>query len=277
MGDLATDTELERVDEHRFRVSLSRDWEIWGPMGGYVAAVALRAAGADSPFARPASFFCQYLGVAAFEPVEVTVSVQRQARSALAQRAEMTQGGRPILSALVWSVADVDGLEHHVTTAPAVPAPDELQPFETLLPDEEPPFPFWNNVESRPVEFSPVWPPEGPLPPVWQTWTRLRPTSTFDDRWLDAARSVILVDVQGWPAAHHHHAWRDPPFIAPSIDLYVAFHEPAPHEPWLLADGHAPVADDGLIGWTGRLWSSAGRLVASGGGQLLCRRVDGAR
>ena len=50
--------------------TLSADWEIWGPCGGYVAALALRAAGAESPFARPASFFCHYLSVAAFAPVD---------------------------------------------------------------------------------------------------------------------------------------------------------------------------------------------------------------
>src|ERR1700741_5471912 len=109
MGDVAVDTAVEQVDDGRSRARLSRDWEIWGPMGGYVAAVALRAAGAESPFGRPASFFCQYLGVAAFEPVDVTVSVERQARTALAQRAEMPQGGRPILVVLVWCWDDVDG------------------------------------------------------------------------------------------------------------------------------------------------------------------------
>ena len=274
MGDLAVDTALERVGENRFRASLSRAWEIWGPMGGYVAALALRAAGAQTSFARPASFFCQYLRVAAFEPVDIRVAVEREARTAHAHRVEVSQAGRLILSAQVWSVAAVDGLEHHVAPAPAVPAPEQLQPVEELVQDAPPPYPFWSNVESRPVEFSVEWPPGGALPPVWQTWARLRPTATFADPWVDAARSVILVDVQSWPAAHRHHAWREPAYIAPSLDLYVAFHEPAPEDPWLLADGYSPVAGDGLVGWTGRLWSSAGRLVASGGGQLLCRRVD---
>jgi acyl-CoA thioesterase-2 len=277
VGDLETDTALERVDEHRFRASLSPAWEIWGPMGGYVAALALRAAGAASPFTRPASFFCQYLRVAAFAPVDLTVSVEREARAALAQRVELSQAGRPILSARVWSVDAVDGLEHHVAPPPDVPSADQLPSMEALRPDTPPPFPFWDNVETRPVQFSGAWPPPAALPPVWQQWARLRPTATFADPWVDAARSVILVDVQGWPAAHQHHAWHEPPFIAPNLDLYVAFHEPAPADPWLLTDGHAPVAGDGLIGWTGRLWSSGGRLVASGGGQLLCRRVDGSR
>ena len=38
--------------------------EIWGPMGGYVASVALRAAGAHSRFDRPASIVGHFLGVA---------------------------------------------------------------------------------------------------------------------------------------------------------------------------------------------------------------------
>jgi acyl-CoA thioesterase II len=271
VGDLDVDTAIEPVDSTRFRASVRRDWEIWGPMGGYVAALALRAAGALSPFARPASFACQYLRVAAFEPVELEVTLERTARTACAQRVAVTQAGRPILSAQVWSVATGPGLEHHQTRAPTVPDPEDLLPMEALAPNAPRPYPFWDNVESRPVDFEPVWPPAAALAPIWRSWARLRPTATFDDPWLDAARCVILLDVQSWPAAHRHHAWRDPPFIAPSLDLYVAFHEPAREEPWLLADGHAPTAADGLIGWTGRLWSRAGRLVASGGGQLLCR------
>ena len=88
------------------------DWEIWGPCGGYVAAIALRAAGAESPFARPASFFCHYLSVAAFAPVDLVVTPLRAGRTVLAQRVEMSQEGRPVLQAMVWSVGDVEGLEH---------------------------------------------------------------------------------------------------------------------------------------------------------------------
>ena len=47
----------------------------------------------------------------------------------------------------------------------------------------------------------------------------------------------------------------------------------APEAEWLLADRDAPTAGHGLMGWSGRLWSPHGRLVASGGGQLLCWRV----
>ncbi len=271
MGDLGVDTQLERVDETRFSASPSPEWEIWGPMGGYVAALALRAAGEASSFARPASLACHYLRAADFAPVDVAVTTLRSARTACSQRVDITQEGRGVLSALVWSVGDVAGLEHHEVEPPAVADAEDLASIDDLMPDTPRPFPFWDNVESRPVEFHPEWPPRAPLPPTYLSWARFRPTATFDDPWLDAARATILIDVQSWPSAHRHHAWREPQFIAPSLDLYVAFHEPALDEPWLLMDGYSPVAGEGLIGWTGRLWSGSRRLVASGGGQLLCR------
>jgi len=41
--------------------------------------------------------------------------------------------------------------------------------------------------------------------------------------------------------------------------------------------GFAPVTRDGLVGRNGRLWSEDRRLVATGSGQCLCRRVPSAR
>jgi acyl-CoA thioesterase-2 len=55
VGDLEIDTALEYVGEGRYRATLSGEWQIWGPMGGDVAAVAVRAAGAESPFPLVAS------------------------------------------------------------------------------------------------------------------------------------------------------------------------------------------------------------------------------
>ena len=273
MGDLEHDTGVEALGEGRYRATLSPEWEIWGPMGGYVAAVALRAAGVSSPFRRPASLACQYLAVAEFGAVDVTVTSRRSARTALAQRIEMTQRGRPVLDATVWSVGEVRGLEHDAAVAPGVPGPDGLASMEELLPGEPPFFPFWDNIETRPLAFERPWPPDGPRPPVWQSWARFRPTATFEDPWVDAARAVILLDVQSWPAASRQHAWRQHAYVAPSLDLYVAFHEPAHDSEWLLADGYAPVAGEGLFGWWGRVWSTTRRLVASAAGQALFREV----
>jgi acyl-CoA thioesterase-2 len=274
MGDVGVDTSVEQVDEGRYVAMVSDEWEIWGPMGGYMAAFALRAAGAASPFARPASLFCHYLGVARFEQIDLTVTTLRSARTACSQRVVVSQGGRPVMEATIWSVGDVDGLEHDVAVAPDVADPGQLQSMADRFPDAPPPFAFWRNVESRDTDFHETWPPEGPLPPVWRSWCRFVPTATFADPWVDATRAVILIDVQSWPSASRHHAWKQPPFVAPSLDLYVAFHRAASDSPWLLADGFSPSAGAGLIGWTGRLWSEQRRLVASGAGQALCRRVE---
>lgn len=270
MGDLADDTAVVQVEDGLYQATLSQDWEIWGPMGGYVAACALRAAGAASARPAPASFSCHYLGVATFEPVDIRVEARRAGRAAASHRVEVTQSGRPILDALVWSTSEGPGLEHDETVPPDVPGPGDLSP-----PPSEPVarYPFWHNLESRVIQVESVWPPEGPRPAVWQEWLRFVPTATYVDPWVDATRLLILVDLPSWPAANRVHAWRDHQFIAPTLDLNVAFHRPASGEAWLLCDGSAPLSTRGLFGWTARIWSSGGGLLASGGGQCLYREV----
>src|SRR3546814_3564667 len=56
MADLGVDTAVEPLGDGRYTATPSADWEIWGPMGGYIASFALRAAGASSPHAHPAAF-----------------------------------------------------------------------------------------------------------------------------------------------------------------------------------------------------------------------------
>ncbi|MGH9137297.1 MAG: acyl-CoA thioesterase [Acidimicrobiales bacterium] len=278
MQDLTSDTAVEPRGPGRYAASLSDRWEIWGPMGGYVASTALRAVGAENAAARPASFFCQYHAVAAFGPIDIEVVALRAGRTVGFHRARVTQGDRPILEATVCSVGDLGGahaLEHVDVAAPAVDGPDGLPSMEDLVPeDTRPPFRFWENFDSRPLDWQADWPPTEPLDPVWRQWLRFRPGAAFDDDpWLNACRAIVLVDIQSWPAAHRPHAWRQLPVYAPSLDLYVAFHQPPPWGDWLLTDGHSPIARGGLMAWTGRLWSSDRRLLASGGGQLICRRV----
>ena len=281
MGDLARDTTVEAADgAGRYTARLSRDWEIWGPMGGYVAAIALRAAGAESPFARPASLQCHYLGVAAFDEVQLEVVPLRAGRQAASHRVSMRQGDRAILEAMVWSVAeDAPGLVHDEAVPPDVPGwaevPTVAERAAAAGIEAQPPFPFWLNFESRPLQWMAEWPPPGPLPAVWQSWLRFLAWDAAADPWLDAARAALLVDLPSWPSGSKPHAWTEPSFTAPTLDLSVAFHRIAPEEPWLLLEGTSPVAEDALMGWTGRVWAPSGRLVASGGGQTFFRPLPG--
>jgi acyl-CoA thioesterase II len=270
MANFAADTAVEGHDGF-YRARLSRDWEIWGPNGGYVAAIALRAAGAAAPLRRPASFACHFLNVAEFDLVDLQVTTLREAKRAASLRVAMTQKGRPILEAMAWVVAGGDGLAHDVTAMPAVASPSQLESVEDLVGPENyaPTYAFWRNLEVRPIDWI-AWEQRRPSPPVWREWYRFRPRATFEDPFADAARCVVLIDTMLWPAASLPHA-PDPSYVAPSLDLAVHFHRLVPTSEWLLCDATAPLATDGLIGGQARVWSEDGQLLASGCGQLLCK------
>ena len=280
MGDFAEDTAVVALGGGRYGAAVNADWEIWGPMGGYVAAIAARAAGAEAVHPRPVSFFCHFLGVARFEAIDLAVDVVRRGRSAETLRVTITQGGRPIMDATVAIAADNDGLEHEFGACPDVPAPEALPTRDELnvaLDEPRPSFPFWDNFDVRPIDYRADWPPPGPEDPVVRQWQRFAPRSTFDDPWVDVGRYLLLCDLPSWPAAMRHHAWRwedgQPDWVAPSIDLYVALHHLVPDEPWLLMEGVAPVAADGLLAVRSTVWTPGGQLVASGAGQCLFRRL----
>lgn len=275
MGNLAEDLAVTGGDG-RWTGAFSPDWEIWGPNGGYVAAVALRAAGAHSGMARPASLQCHYLGVGAFDEVQIETVSLRAAKRAESVRVSITQQGKPIAEALVWCVADgLEGMVHDATERPDVPAPTELKGIHELEPSSgNGGFSFGRNFEQRPVAWMPweQWAAREDLEPSVEQWMRYRPQPTFtDDPFVDAARSVILIDTYQWPAATRAYRPGELGYQAPSLDLSVSFHELDPSSEWLLVRATAPVARDGLVGGRAEVWSESGRLLASGGQQMLCR------
>lgn len=276
MGNLGEDTAVIGGDG-RWTARFSADWEIWGPNGGYVASVALRAAGAHSAFRRPASLLCHYLGVAAFDTVDITTTTLRLAKRAESVRVTITQQEKPIAEALVWCVDEgLDGLDHDAAVGPDVPAPDALPDLATLMAGDgggasRPS--FARNFEQRPINWRPwaEWENRVDLDPSVVTWMRYRPQPTFDDQFVDAARSVILLDTWQWPAACNAYRPGTMQYQAPSLDLAVSFHEIDPTSEWLLVDARSPVARDGLVGGQAAIWSQSGKLLASGGQQMLCR------
>ena len=282
MGDLGRDTAVEQTGEGTFSARLSRDWEIWGPNGGYIASVALRAMGAFTDLPRPATFSCLFLGVASFdEPVQIEVTSIRRAKRAEALRACITQGDRPILEAHGWVVDEgMTGLEHDVTAFPeGVPMPDELKSIAELtvgLPER--PGLFWRNFDQKPLSWIPPdeWPPPPPIEPKMRTWFKFVPTPVYDDTWVDACRTIVMLDTWQWPAASRHHIHRAPdeqPYIAPSMNLAAHFHRPAPESEWLFVDALGPVAEGGLMAGEAALWSQDRKLIATGSSQMLCRPV----
>lgn len=257
-------TRLEGGDG-RYSVRLSETWEIWGPSGGYLAALALRAAGHCAEIPRPASFYCHFLSSPAFDEVELAVEPLRRGRRSESLAVRMSQGGKPVLQALVRTAAEAPGYRHQELAAPEVTPPQESPPFGRTRKDGSPIFRFWNNLSCRRPRGGAE--EEQPRAAI-KEWVRFEPAPCFDDPFIDAARPLVLLDTFGWPAAYQKYRGAD--YIAPNLDVNVCFHQSASQSEWLLIDHECPVAADGLLGVSGRVWDGDGRLIASGAAQLLC-------
>jgi acyl-CoA thioesterase II len=278
MGDFERDTRVEG-SAGRYRAALSEDWRIWGPNGGYLAAIALRAVGREAKIPRPSSFHCHFLSVGRFAEVELEVAEIRLGKRSESFRVRMLQDGKALLEGLVRTAAAGPGLAHDVAHMPEVPPPEQLKNWAQL--DEEAGIdpgvghPFWQNLESRPTEPERAEEGRRPRPPRRRDWYRFRPRETFEDPWTDAGRYLLLIDTMTWPAAVQPHE-PEPGYTAPNLDVTAWFHRSAPGQAWLLADHAADVAEAGLMGTTARIWAPTGELLASGGAQLFCVPVPGA-
>lgn len=279
MGDFEVDTRVEGANG-KYTATLSEDWRVWGPNGGYVAAIALRAAGMEARIKRPASFSGHFLRIGNFGPIDLEVTPVHSGRRAesihvtmrQATPTESGQESRAIFQAIVRTAAEGPGLEHDVTQMPDVPDPEGLKTYPELFPDDDqgPPYPFWNNVETKIIDVDragEAW-PRKPYPPKWRDWYRFIPTHTFDDPFVDAGRCLVLMDTMARPAASQPHPASD--FQAPNLDVTCWFHQPGHDSPYLLCDYDSPIAKMALMGANGRVWSQDGRLLAVGGAQLLC-------
>ncbi|MGH0036412.1 MAG: acyl-CoA thioesterase [Myxococcota bacterium] len=270
-ADFLADTRVEPVQGRpgAYRSTLSEEWAVWGPNGGFLAAIAYRAALAESRFARPASFHCHFLAVGEFGPVALTVTRLGGGRRAESLRVDLHQGDRLLLAATAWFVDEgLRGFEHDHGERPPVPGPHELRGYQDLADNYDEWYPIWRSIEGRPVRFD-----EPPGEPVWHTWLRLTDTPV-EDAEADAIRQLFWLDFPGWNATIAAHPWPFR-FLTPNLDLTVQFHRFAPEEPWLLCDGTVPLASDGLVGCVGRIWTPDGRLLATGTSKHVCRPNPG--
>lgn len=255
MGCLDIQSAAEKIGDGHYQLRLHEDWKVWGPNGGYLAACALRAAGAESQHALPVSYFGQYLRVPVFSEVNIHVDCIKPGRSASAYSVRMVQNDKLMLQAQVWTADSGKGLEHCY-----FPHPSHFKPLAEA--GQRPPvgpMPFWDNLEIRQIKND-----DG----HFGHWYRFVPEFAPSDAFLDAARSLILIDTMQWPAAWHAHS--APDYVAPSLDLYVRFHGNAEPSPWLFSNAVADTAKNGLLAGSGAVWNEAGNLVATGASQSLC-------
>ena len=134
-------------------------------------------------------------------------------------------------------------------------------------------FKFWTNFDERVADWIDdrrLGEPRAATDPVGGRWYRFVPASTFDDPWVDACRSVILLDTLGWPAACQL------PRRQRRTSRRASTSRPASTAPGPTSRGstrrrRSPSASGGLIGVREPVWAHDGTLLAVGASQLLCR------
>jgi len=130
--NFAADTALTRVDATTFDGYIDRGWGVGrGVNGGYIAAIILRALGmvvADAE-RTPRSLTVQYVAPPAEGPVRVAVAVEHQGRSITMLSARMYQDDRLLANALSAFAKPRLSIEYRGEEMPAVPPPEELEPF----------------------------------------------------------------------------------------------------------------------------------------------------
>lgn len=87
--------------------------------------------------------------------------------------------------------------------------------------------PFWANLDQRPVTWIDDWEQRTDFEPEKIVWYRFVPIDVFTDPLVDAARSLILIDLDSWPASVIAHEGNLEHF-APSIEPHDSSATSAP-------------------------------------------------
>jgi acyl-CoA thioesterase len=275
VADLAVDTEV-LANGNEWAAKLSDDWVAWTPNGGYMAAIALRAAACQVPTMIPASLECHFLKAGRPGPVELSVRTLRASRRVQSLSVRMTQGGADILEALIWMV--IPGLEDYdrwSRPAPPAASPSDLRSLDGLTPPGRWDWcRLWTHFEERPLddlERYAAWPNPTFGEPTRRSWLRFRPPMTSDHLTVDAGRSLIAIDFFPYMAANMIYGKEKITHIAPTLSLSVKFHCLKPTSTWLLMEASSSFSGNGLLAGEAAVWAEDRELVASGTCQMLWR------
>ncbi|WP_341197728.1 thioesterase family protein [Hyphomonas chukchiensis] len=276
VDDFEEATRLERLGEQLWAVDLRADWGLWSPAGGFISALALRAAGEATRLPRPASTTCHFLRMGKYGPAELRAEILKSGRRSELVRMELVQESNVLLMCHVWAVQDeTPGLVHDASRLQNMPTPQSLKSYEELHPDRPAPL-FLQRFEERPIKGMPEA-GDGARDPELTGLYKFRPRARAENTFVDAARAMILLDTYGWMAQYPAHPEDDPsPWIAPNMDYHYRFHRPTTEAEWLHMRIRAGIAEGGLMSTDGEIHDLEGRLLVSGTSQLMCLPRPGA-
>jgi len=262
-------TALEQVSDTLFRTTLSDAWAIWGPNGGYLASMALRAVSyeAGNELFKPASFSCQFFSVAKFAGVEIRVQCVKPGKVAKAYEVAIEQEGKIVLKSQIWLTKVVEGIEHDHTARPATWK--ALQDCFDWDLSQAPG--FFQNFNLKATESAGAEQKAGR--PETGSWYYFKNEVDTADAYVNAAKALTLIDTLQWPAAMKAHVGTQLSYIAPSLDLYIQFHNPDIYSPWLFCSSQSLLSTRGLLSGSAEVWDERGVLLASGSAQHICRNM----
>jgi acyl-CoA thioesterase len=255
------DTALEPTGERRWRAWAPDHWFVArGPNGGFLAAVAARAA--EAAAGRPLrSLTLHFAAAPAVGPLDVFVVLEREGRSYSVASVRIEQGGR----AMTLGLATLGELPAGGAEWDAAPAPAPV-PFERAepIPLEGAGIPaFLRNYDLRWALGSGETPESG-------GWLRTRAP-----RALDGPLVAAMTD-----------AWPPTAFVAlgrfagaPTLDLTIHVRRPLPPpgmapEDYVLVRFRSRLAVAGVWEEDGELWTPAGELIAQSRQLALVRELE---
>jgi acyl-CoA thioesterase len=256
------DTALEDVDAGRWRAWAPEHWFVArGPNGGYLAALAARAA--EAAAGRPLrSLSLHFVAAPAVGPIDVAATVEREGRTYSAVSIRIEQDGAPMTLAIATlGELPAEGAGWDATSMPDATPLAETQP----IPPEQANLPaFMRNYDMRWAVGR-----DGDGAPGSGGWIRTR-----EPRLLDAPLVAAMTD-----------AWAPAAFVAlgrfvaaPTLDLTIHIRRPLPPpgmgpEDHVLGRFTSRLSVAGAWEEDGELWTPDGELIAQSRQLALVREL----
>jgi acyl-CoA thioesterase II len=241
---------LERIDRDLYRAPAENgeDGEHDRAFGGLIAAQALAAAG-DSvePERMPHSLHGYFLrGGDAARPTVLRVDRDRDGRSFSARRVVALQEGGVIFNMSASFQLPRPGSDRQLDPAPAVAAPDELEPAE-----------LWHHVSAHLEARVPEQPFKDARAPT-RLWLRTR-EKLPDSPLVHACALTYLTDISNGMAGLITDPWSG----STSLDHAVWFHQPFRVDEWVLLDLTPRRLASGRGLYAGSVYTVGGMLGAT--------------
>lgn len=238
----------------RYRALVEESWEgPFGPNGGYIAAILLRAATTElaEPRLPPRTLTVHYMRPTTAGPAQLRARVLRAGRNNATLEAELEQGGRLLCKALITCSAPRPQLHALAVPAPDVRPPDQVEELAPAALADAPA--FLQRLRLRPCYGARVR--GGSERAVTGGWMEFREDQAAP---YDAVRLVALSDLW-WPAVF---GVTRQTIGVPTLELTVHLRSTAPIAGPIFARFETETVAEGHLEEAGRLFSVAGELLA---------------